>query len=97
MSLNIHHTHGIGHHKPIEEVIREAELRQWWRDLALTLQRQSPVHLDVLNISLGKVRDNFEQLLRERPGWERWELFIEAVFEVGEDAFVKLVGANRNG
>lgn len=68
----------------------EAELRQWWRTLMLALQRQSLPRLDVLGMSAGGVLSSVEQLMRERPGWERWELFIEAVFEVGEDAFVKL-------
>lgn len=75
----------------------EAEIRQWWQTLMLALQRQSFPRLDMLNISAGDVRDNVERLLRARQGWERWELFIEAVFEVGEDAFVKLVGANCDG
>jgi len=72
----------------------ETELRQWWQTLGLALQRQSLPRLDVLGISPGDVRDSVEQLLRNRQGWERWELFIEAVFEIGEDAFVKLAGAN---
>ena len=95
MNLNIHHTHSIGHHKPIEEVIREAELRQWWQTLGLALQRQSFPRLDVLGMSAGDVRDRCNTLLQQRR--EPHEAFQEAVFDVGEDAFVKFVGANRNG
>lgn len=80
-----------------EDETREAELRQWWQTLGLTLQRQSVVRLDALGISPGKVRNSVERSLRERPDWEQWELFIEAVFDAGEGAFVKLAGANRDG
>lgn len=77
----------------LEEVsaMTEADIRQWWQTLMLALQRQSVPRLDTLGISASEVRADVEQMMSERSQWERWELFIEAVARVGEDAFVELV------